>query len=60
MFLIVTEATITTVQTDTETAGPTEEITTLAQGNKGVEIRNRGFTNAKKSNIKLLLSFFIL
>ena len=42
MFLIVTEATITTVQTDTETAGPTEEITTLAQGNKGVEIRNRG------------------
>ena len=58
--LIVTEATITTVQTDTETADPTEEITTLAQGNKVVEVRNRDFINAKKSDIKLLLSFFIL
>ena len=37
----MTEATITTVQTDTDTAGPTDEITTLAQGNKVVEIKNR-------------------
>ena len=40
MFLIVTEATITTMQTDAETAGSTEEITTSAQGNTVAEIRN--------------------
>ena len=39
MFLIVTEATITTMQTEVETASPTEEITTLAQGNTVAEIR---------------------